>query len=98
MRKQWKFFNQTIEFEGGELVGFYILVGTAMLNALALGLVGIADLIYQGEIMTDGEKALEVLTWINDYIKDLPLTKWNEQTVIYTILERTEAVLKGMSK
>ena len=46
--------------------------------------------------MTDGEKALEVLTWINDYIKDLPLTKWNEQTVIYTILERTEAVLKGM--
>ena len=46
MRKQWKLFNQTIEFEGSELVGFYILVGTAMLNALALGLIGIADLIY----------------------------------------------------
>ena len=46
MKKQWKLFNQTIEFEGVELVCFYILVGVAMLNALALSLVGIADLIY----------------------------------------------------
>ena len=47
--------------------------------------------------MTDGEKALETLIWVEDYIKELPLGKWNEQTVIYTILERVETVLKGMS-
>jgi hypothetical protein len=47
--------------------------------------------------MTDGEKALETLIWVEDYIKELPLSKWNEQTVIYTILERVETVLKGMS-
>jgi hypothetical protein len=46
MRKQWKFFNQTIEFEGLELICFYIVLGTTMLNAIALALVGIADLIY----------------------------------------------------
>jgi hypothetical protein len=46
MRKQWKLFNQTIEFEGLELICFYILLGTAVLNAIALVLVGIADLIY----------------------------------------------------
>ena len=46
MRKQWKLFNQTIEFEGLELICFYILLGTAVLNAVALALVGIADLIY----------------------------------------------------
>ena len=97
MRKQWKFFNQTIEFEGLELICFYILLGTAVLNAIALALVGIADLIYQEIDMTDGEKALETLIWVEDYIKELPLGKWNEQTVIYTILERVETVLKGMS-
>jgi hypothetical protein len=46
MRKQWKFFNQTIEFEGLELICFYIMLGATVLNAIALALVGIADLIY----------------------------------------------------
>ena len=46
--------------------------------------------------MTDGEKALETLIWINDYIKGLKNSEWNNQTVISTILDRTETVLKGM--
>ena len=46
--------------------------------------------------MTDGDKAIEVLTWINDYIKGLPNSEWNNQTVIMTILDRVEVALKGM--
>ena len=47
--------------------------------------------------MTDGEKALEIVIWINDYIKNLPNSGWNNQTVIMTILDRVETVLKGMN-
>ena len=47
--------------------------------------------------MTDGDKAIEVLTWINDYIKGLPNSGWNNQTVTMTILDRVEVALKGMS-
>ena len=46
--------------------------------------------------MTNEEKALETLIWINDYIKGLKNSEWNSQTVIYTILDRVETVLKGM--
>ena len=46
--------------------------------------------------MTNEEKALETLVWVNDYIKGLPNSEWNSQTVIYTILDRVETVLKGM--
>lgn len=46
--------------------------------------------------MTNEEKALETLIWVEDYIKSLPNNQWNSQTVIYTILDRVETVLKGM--
>lgn len=47
-------------------------------------------------IMTNEEKALETLIWINDYIKNLKNSEWNNQTVTMTILDRVETVLKGM--
>ena len=46
MKLQYKLFNQTIEYKGSEAVGFIMLVFTAMIAALCLGLMGIADLMY----------------------------------------------------
>ena len=46
MKLQYKFFNQTIEYTGAEAVCFIVSVFAASMIALALGLMGIADLIY----------------------------------------------------
>jgi hypothetical protein len=47
--------------------------------------------------MTNEEKALETLIWINDYIKGLKNSEWNNQSVTWVILNRVETVLKGMN-
>ena len=46
--------------------------------------------------MTNEEKALETLIWINDYIKGLKNSEWNNQSVTWTILNKVESTLKGM--
>ena len=50
-----------------------------------------------GGNMTNEEKALETLIWINDYIKGLKNSEWNNQSVTWVILNRVETVLKGMN-
>ncbi len=46
--------------------------------------------------MTDGQKATETLVWIYDKIMDLPNRDWNNSSVLYEILDKTENTLKGM--
>lgn len=46
--------------------------------------------------MTENDKAIETLVWINDYIKSLPNGEWNSQNVIWTIMNKVEQTLKGM--
>ena len=70
------------------------IAGAVAVNAYLLVLLW---LLPQEIGMTDGDKAIEVLTWINDYIKGLPNSGWNNQTVTMTILDRVETALKGMS-
>ena len=47
--------------------------------------------------MTNEQKALETLIWLNDYLKGLPRGWINNPITTKTILDRTEAVLKGMN-
>ena len=46
--------------------------------------------------MTEHDKAKETLVWIDDYIKSLPNSEWNSQSVIWTIMNKVENTLKGM--
>lgn len=46
--------------------------------------------------MTENDKAIETLVWIDEYIKGLPNSEWNSQNVIWTIMNKVENTLKGM--
>ena len=46
--------------------------------------------------MTNNDKALETLVWVDDYIKSLSCKEWNSQNVIWTIMNKVEQTLKGM--
>lgn len=46
--------------------------------------------------MTENDKAIETLVWIDEYIKRLPNNEWNSQSVIWTIMNKVEQTLKGM--
>lgn len=96
MRKQYKIFNHTLEFDKTELICIYAFTGFAILDGIALGLIGLIELLVRQQ-MTNEEKALETLIWINDYIKGLKNSEWNNQSVTWVILNRVETVLKGMS-
>ncbi len=48
--------------------------------------------------MTTEEKAIETLTWISEYIKNLPNSEFiKEQSHLLSILDKVEATLKGFS-
>ncbi len=48
--------------------------------------------------MTDGEKAIETLVWVYEYIRELPNSDWNIPVKLATILDKVETTLKGFEK
>ncbi len=48
--------------------------------------------------MTDGEKAIETLVWVYEYIRELPNSNWNIPVKLATILDKVETTLKGFEK
>lgn len=45
MRKQYKIFNHTLEFDKTELICIYAFTGFAILDGIALGLIGLIELL-----------------------------------------------------
>lgn len=50
MRKQYKIFNHTLEFDKTELICIYAFTGFAILDGIALGLIGLIELLVRQQM------------------------------------------------